>query len=174
MMTGRSTGRFLTLLSKLLQPKAILEVGTFTGYGTLCLAEGLVPGGHIDTMEVNPEVAVKARRHFEEAGLGDTITLHEGDARDIIPTLTGTYNLIFLDADKKAYPHYLELLLPRLAPGGMLIADNVLWYGKVTAPEGDKDALVLDAFNKAAASHADTDNLLLTIDDGLMLMYKRP
>ena len=131
MLSGPLQGRFLSVLTKLLQPKKILEVGTFTGYATLCLAEGLPKDGLIDTLDKNEELVDFQRSFFDRSPWGKQIHQHCGDAIEIIPTLEGEYDFVFLDADKKNYLNYLELLFPKIKPGGLLLSDNVLWSGKV-------------------------------------------
>ena len=131
MLSGPLQGRFLSVLAKLLQPKKILEVGTFTGYATLCLAEGLDSDGQIDTLDKNEELVDFQRSFFDRSPWGKQIHQYCGDAIEIIPTLEGEYDLVFLDADKKNYLNYLELLLPKIKKSGLLLSDNVLWSGKV-------------------------------------------
>jgi predicted O-methyltransferase YrrM len=169
MLSGRLQGRTLALLSKLLRPQRILEVGTFTGYSALCLAEGLAPGGELHTLEGNPEVAYLAEKYFREAGFSDRIHLHRGDALALIPTLPGTFDLVFLDANKQEYPAYFDLVIDRLNPGGLLIADNVLWSGKVLDPAGDPDATVLHQFNERLLNEPRLEMTLLPLRDGLLV-----
>ena len=169
MLSGRLQGRTLALLSKLRRPRRILEVGTFTGYSALCLAEGLAPDGELHTVEGNPEVAYLAERYFREAGFSDRIHLHRGDALALIPQLPGPFDLVFLDANKQEYPAYFELVIDRLTPGGLLIADNVLWSGKVLDPAGDADATILHAFNERLAADPRLETTLLPLRDGLLV-----
>ena len=155
MLSGPLQGRFLSVLTKLLQPKKILEVGTFTGYATLCLAEGLPKDGLIDTLDKNEELVDFQRSFFDRSPWGKQIHQHCGDATlTIIPTLEGEYDLVFLDADKKNYLNYLELLLPKIKPGGLLLSDNVLWSGKVLeeTQKNDRDTAVLKEFNQKLAT----------------------
>lgn len=174
MMSGPLQGRFLSLLAKLLSPKRILEVGTFTGYATLCLAEGLPKEGIIDTLDKNEELVDFQRSYFDRSPWGNQIHQHLGNALDIIPQLNSTYNLIFLDADKKNYLNYLPLLLPKLNSGGLLLSDNVLWSGKVleATQKNDEDTKILKAFNQELASHPALETVLLPLRDGLTLSRK--
>lgn len=173
MISGHLQGRLLALFSQLIRPQRILEVGTFTGYATLCLSEGLAPGGSIDTIEGNAEVVYLARRYFERAGRSDQIQLHTGDALVILPTLRGPYDLIFLDANKRQYEAYFDLCIDQLRPGGMLLADNVLWSGRVLTPGSDADALALHAFNLRMQADPRLECLLLPLRDGLLALRKK-
>ena len=174
MLSGPLQGRFLSLLAKLLSPKRILEVGTFTGYATLCLAEGLPKEGIIDTLDKNEELVDFQRSYFDRSPWGNQIHQHLGNALDIIPQLNSTYNLIFFDADKKNYLNYLPLLLPKLNSGGLLLSDNVLWSGKVleATQKNDEDTKILKAFNQELASHPALETVLLPLRDGLTLSRK--
>jgi caffeoyl-CoA O-methyltransferase len=174
MLSGPLQGRFLSVLTKLLQPKKILEVGTFTGYATLCLAEGLPKDGQIDTLDKNEELVDFQRSFFDRSPWGKQILQHCGDAIEIIPTLEREYDLVFLDADKKNYLNYLELLLPKIKPGGLLLSDNVLWSGKVLeeTQKNDRDTAVLKKFNQKLAQHPQLETVLLPLRDGLTLSRK--
>ena len=174
MLSGPLQGRFLSVLTKLLQPKKILEVGTFTGYATLCLAEGLPKDGQIDTLDKNEELLDFQRSFFDRSPWGKQILQHCGDAIEIIPTLEREYDLVFLDADKKNYLNYLELLLPKIKPGGLLLSDNVLWSGKVLeeTQKNDRDTAVLKKFNQKLAQHPQLETVLLPLRDGLTLSRK--
>ena len=174
MLSGPLQGRFLSLLAKLLSPKRILEVGTFTGYATLCLAEGLPKEGIIDTLDKNEELVDFQRSYFDRSPWGSQIHQHLGNALDIIPQLNSTYDLIFLDADKKNYLNYLPLLLPKFNSGGLLLSDNVLWSGKVleATQKNDEDTKILKAFNQELASHPALETVLLPLRDGLTLSRK--
>ena len=145
MISGHLQGRFLSLISQLIRPEKILEVGTYTGYATLCLAEGLAKDGQIDTLDKNEELVDFQRSFFDRCPWGKQIHQHCGDAIEVIPTLEGQYDLVFLDADKKNYLNYLELLLPKIKKGGLLLSDNVLWSGKVLeeTKKNDRDTAVL-------------------------------
>jgi predicted O-methyltransferase YrrM len=174
MLSGPLQGRFLSVLTKLLQPKKILEVGTFTGYATLCLAEGLPKDGQIDTLDKNEELVDFQRSFFDRSPWGKQIHQHSGDAIEIIPTLEGQYDLVFLDADKKNYLNYLELLLPKIKKGGLLLSDNVLWSGKVLeeTQKNDRDTAVLKEYNQKLAKHPQLETVLLPLRDGLTLSRK--
>ena len=174
MLSGPLQGRFLSVLTKLLQPKKILEVGTFTGYATLCLAEGLPKDGLIDTLDKNEELVDFQRSFFDRSPWGKQIHQHCGDAIEIIPTLEREYDLVFLDADKKNYLNYLELLFPKIKPGGLLLSDNVLWSGKVLeeTQKNDRDTAVLKKFNQKLAQHPQLETVLLPLRDGLTLSRK--
>jgi caffeoyl-CoA O-methyltransferase len=171
MISGHIQGRILSLISRLKKPQYILEIGAFTGYSAICLAEGLEEGGRLDTIEKEAELEFFIRNNLKIAHQEKTINLLMGDAMEIIPTLKSQYDLIFLDADKKNYLKYYELLLPKLAQGGLLIADNVLWFGKVVNPQ-DADAVALDQFNKYVQADSRVSNFLLPVRDGLMIVEK--
>lgn len=174
MLSGPLQGRFLSLISKLIRPQYILEVGTFTGYATLCLAEGLAPEGEIDTIDKNEELVTFQRTFFDRSAYGSQINQHTGEALEILPKLPTSYDLIFLDADKKNYLNYLPLLLKKLNKGGLLISDNVLWSGKVLSPTNkkDQDTFVLKKFNKSLSNHPELESVLLPLRDGLTLSRK--
>ena len=173
MLSGHLQGRFLSFLSKMLRPKAILEVGTFTGYAAICLAEGLVGGGVLHTIEVNRELEYLIRKYLKKGDLEERIQLHIGDAKDIIPTLPiDQFDMIMIDAGKKDNAYFYEMLLPRLRSGGILLVDNVLWDGKVL--EEPRDAMtrqILD-FNQKIQADDRVENLLLPIRDGIFLLRK--
>jgi predicted O-methyltransferase YrrM len=174
MLSGHLQGRVLATLSQLLRPKAILEVGTYTGYSALCLAEGLQPGGVLHTIDINEELESMVRRYVSEAGLDNTIHLHVGDARHLIPTLKVEWDLVFLDADKENYATYFDLVIDRVRPGGVIVADNVLWSGKVIDPAvSDAETDALRAYNAKVQADPRVNNVLLPIRDGLMVAIKR-
>jgi len=174
MLSGPLQGRFLSILSKLISPKRILEIGTFTGYATLCLAEGLAKDGRIDTLDINEELTDFQRSFFDRSTWGKQIHQHTGNALELIPQLNKTYDLIFIDADKKNYLNYLELVLPKLRSGGLLLSDNVLWSGKVLeeTQKKDEDTRVLKEFNKLLSSHTELETVLLPLRDGLTISRK--
>lgn len=169
MLSGPLQGRFLAFLSRLICPKSVLEIGTFTGYGALCLAEGLPEDGILHTIEGNEELAYLIRRYIEQAGLQDRIQLHLGDARDRIPEIEGEFDLVFLDANKQEYLDYFQLVAGRIRPGGLLLADNVLWSGKVLEPPFDPDTATIDEFNKAVLADDRFTSLMLPLRDGLLI-----
>lgn len=174
MVSGPYQGRLLSLISHLVRPTWVLEVGTFTGYATLCLAEGLAPGGRIVTVEINPEREALARHHWAISGYDDRIELYIGDARDLLPTLAPAWDLVFLDARKEDYLVYYELLLSRMRPGGLLLTDNVLWSGQVVDKSfSDPATEALRAFNTFVAQDPRVSRVMLPVRDGLTLIRKR-
>ncbi|QRM88111.1 methyltransferase domain-containing protein [Lacinutrix sp. WUR7] len=175
MLSGPYQGRVLSMLSKLIRPKSILELGTFTGYATLCLAEGLQKEGEIDTIDVNEELVDFQRKYFDKSGYGSQIQQHLGSAIDILPTLDKTYDLVFIDADKPNYSNYFHLVIDKLNPGGIILSDNVLWHGKVVEPLKDKDIstkAVLD-FNTLLRNDDRIETVLLPIRDGLTISRRK-
>ena len=173
MLSGHVQGKVLEMLSCLIQPQNILEIGTFMGYSALCMAKGLQPGGELHTIELREEDAKTARGFFSKSLYLNKIFLHTGDAHDIIPTLKNEWDIIFLDADKVSYIDYYELTLPSLKQGGLLIADNVLFHGKVLEQNiTDKNAKAIHAFNQHVANDKRTQQVLLTIRDGVSLIRK--
>lgn len=171
MSSGHYQGRFLSMISKLIVPTHILEIGTYTGYSALCLAEGLQPNGSLHTIDTNEELVDLQRRYFDASGYGKQIIQHTGNALDIIPTLTTSFDLIFIDADKINYPNYLKLLLPTLKKGAVILSDNVLWSGKVIEPikEDDQDTKAIVSYNKLLNEHPSLETILLPIRDGLTI-----
>jgi len=171
MLSGHLQGRVLSMLSKLIKPKNILEIGTYTGYSALCLAEGLDNKGTLHTIDINEELYDLQRKYFDASGKGNQIFQYVGNALDIIPTLDIDFDLIFIDADKKNYPHYLSLLLPKLKSGAVLLSDNVLWSGKVveTLIESDEDTKALLKYNKLLNENERLETVLLPLRDGLTI-----
>ncbi len=174
MLSGHIEGRFLSMMSKMLRPKRILELGTFTGYSALCLAEGLSPDGILDTIEKNDELEDMIRRHFLLSPLGDKIRLHIGAAEDVISSFEGKYDLIFMDADKRAYSAYYDLCLPLLSEDGVMIIDNTLWDGHIVDPAYDKDkqTVALRAFNAKVAADDRVEQVMLPIRDGVTIVRR--
>ncbi len=172
MLSGKLQGQLLYLLSSLAKPKNILEVGTFTGYSAICLASGLAEGGRLHTIEANPELAFLIEKYLAKAGLKDRVQLHIGQAETLIPTIEGPFDLVFLDAAKQTYPEFYELVIELLRPGGLLLADNVLWSGKVLDPNGDAEAEALHRFNQMVRHDTRVEQLMLPIRDGLLLAIK--
>lgn len=175
MISGHLQGRFLSLISQLIRPEKILEVGTYTGYATLCLAEGLKKNGAIHTIEINEELFDFQKKYFNKSNYKNQIFSHQGDAKKIIPELDLNFDLVFIDADKSNYSHYFDLILPKLNKGGVIIADNVLWSGKVLhndIPEKDSETLGLKNFNDKVKADKAIETLLLPIRDGLMICRK--
>jgi len=172
MMVGRIEGQFLRMLVQLTSARRVLEIGTFTGYSALMMAEGLPPEGRLVTCEVNSKAEEVARRYFAESPHGHKIELRMGPALDTIATLTGPIDMVFIDADKTNYPNYYESCLPLLRPGGLIVADNVLWSGNVLAPNDD-DTRAIVAFNDRVQADPRAENVCLTIRDGIMLARRR-
>jgi predicted O-methyltransferase YrrM len=167
-------GGFLSFFSKLLAPQCILEIGTFTGFSALCLAEGLNHTGTIDTIELRAEDANAARLHFDASPKGPQIISHIGDAKNILPTLHKQWDLVFIDADKTGYIEYVNLVLPMLSDKGVIIADNVLFHGQVFDENiTGKNALAIHAFNEYILQHQDIEKIMLTVRDGLTLIRKK-
>jgi caffeoyl-CoA O-methyltransferase len=174
MLSGHLQGQFLEIISKLVQPQRILEVGTMVGYSTICLAKGLAHNGVLHTIEMRESDAATAKQNFERAGLSASIQLHVGDAKEIIPHLNEIWDLVFLDADKTGYAEYYELIKPRLRKGGLLLADNVLFHGEVLQQElKGKNAKAIHAFNEMIAADDEVEKIMLTIRDGLFLIRKK-
>ena len=177
MISGEYQGRLLSLLSKILFPETILELGTFTGYATLCLAEGLVEGGKIITMDKNDELEYLCRKYFDESDFADKIDFRVNDAREELNTIEpASVDLAFIDADKESYPYYFEKVLELLRPGGVMLVDNVLWYGKVMMEEEDKkdpSTKILKEFNDMVTADSRVDSIILPIRDGITLIRKK-
>jgi len=170
MISGAYQGRLLSLLSKLKQPKQILEVGTFTGFATLCLAEGLSPDGTIHTIDKNDEFESIQNKYFEKSGFRTQIKQYLGNARDIIPQIPEKFDLVFIDADKRYYPQYFEMILPKMNKGGLILADNVLWYGKVVEPNvKDAETLALKKYNEILAQDTRVEVVILPVRDGISM-----
>jgi caffeoyl-CoA O-methyltransferase len=172
MLSGAYQGRLLSLLAKLVSPKRILEIGTYTGYSALCLAEGLQTDGRIDTIDKDEELTDIQRRYFDASGFGKKIVQHLGNAAEIIPTLKGTFDFVFIDADKEQYPRYFDLIVDRVRSGGLIIADNVLWSGKVTKDAVDQATASLQIFNNKVALDNRVETVVLPVRDGLTLLRK--
>lgn len=174
MLSGHLQGRFLSMVSKLMQPYYILEIGSFTGYSALCLAEGLTPGGQLHSIEIRPGEAATTRQNFSRSTNSGQLHLHEGEATTIIPTLPYTWDLVFIDADKTGYLNYYELVLPGLRKGGLIIADNVLFHGEVLdQPLKGKNAKAIQAFNEYVKNDERVEKVLVTLRDGLLLVQKK-
>lgn len=175
MLSGHLQGRFLAMLSKLIQPKSILEIGTYTGYSAICLAEGLTEGGVLHTIDINEELENFVSKHLTNAGMENKIVQHIGNALEIIPALNEVFDLVFIDADKSNYLKYYEMVIPKIRKGGLIIADNVLWSGKVTDEKEltkDTDTKALHFFNQRVSSDERVEAVLAPIRDGLMLIRK--
>ena len=173
LMSSILQGQYLSFISKMLEPLYILEIGTFTGFSTLCLAEGLKKGGELHTIELREKDAIDAKNNFSFSGKNNQIHLHIGNAKEIIPSLNFKWDLIFIDADKTGYIEYYELVLPELKKGGMIIADNVLFHGKVVETDfKDKNTTAIDKFNRHVNNDIRTSQLIVPIRDGLMMIKK--
>ncbi|MCB0820800.1 MAG: O-methyltransferase [Bacteroidetes bacterium] len=175
MLSGHLQGRILSMFSKLLQPKTIIEIGTYTGYSALCLAEGLQTDGILHTIDNNDERVPMLKRYFTEAGEQDRIKIHTGNALDILPALEGPIDLVFIDADKHNYLNYYKMVLNRVRPGGLIIADNVLWSGKILhePKAGDIDTKALIEYNNYVAADPQVEVVLLPVRDGLSVARKK-
>lgn len=172
MLSGHIQGRILAMLSRLVAPKLILEIGTYTGYSALCLAEGLAEDGQLITLDNDERVGATAEKYFKKAGYEDKIHWMHGEAPAIIPTLEGPFDLVFIDADKRNYPHYFDLTIDKMRKGGLIIADNVLWSGRVLDKEKDKQTAALDHYNKKVLEDERVTSLLLPVRDGLNIAQK--
>ena len=171
MITGHFQGRVLSMLSKIINPKYVLEIGTYTGYSALCLAEGLQKDGELHTIEVNEELQNMQRRYFDRSGFGPQIQQHIGDALEVVPRLEQTFDLVFIDAQKVNYDAYFEAVIQKTRPGSIILSDNVLWSGKVVEPlqKSDKATAVLLAYNQKLKEDPRVETVLLPIRDGLTL-----
>ncbi|CAN5262832.1 O-methyltransferase [soil metagenome] len=175
MLSGHVQGRLLSLISQMIRPRKILEIGTFTGYSAICMAEGLQENGTLVTIDKNEELEDLVKKYFQEAGLADKINFLIGNALDIIPKLKGYFDLVFIDADKANYQNYFNLVIDKVASGGFIIADNVLWSGKVVAESdkpSDKDTNSILKFNEAVQQDERVTNTILPVRDGLMIIRK--
>jgi predicted O-methyltransferase YrrM len=173
MLSGHILGSFLTMFSRMVLPSRILEVGTYTGYSSICLAKGLRAGGSLITIEINEELRDTALSFFEKAGISQQVTLINGDALEVIPSLKDSFELVFMDANKDQYPAYYSLLLEKVSPGGFIIADNVLWDGKVLYETGINHTTAnVHRFNKMVTDDPRVENYLFPIRDGIMVIKK--
>ncbi len=171
MLSGHLQGRVLSMFSKLIRPKNILEIGTYTGYSALCLAEGMQENGELHTIDINEELYDFQRKYFDESPFGKQIFQHLGNGLEIIPKLEKTFDLVFIDADKNNYPNYLELIIPKLKKGSVILSDNVLWSGKIVedVKEDDQDTKALLHYNKMLNEHPKLETIILPIRDGLTI-----
>ena len=176
MLSGHLQGTFLQFVSQMIKPNAILEIGTFTGYSAICLAQGLQDGGMLVTIDCNPEMEEFTKPYFEEAGLNKKIQMIIGDATEIVANLQGPFDLVFIDADKENYLSYFKMVFPKVSPGGYILADNTLWYGRVIEPdaESDRETSGIVSFNNYVQQHDGVENVLLPIRDGIMIVRKKP
>lgn len=169
MLSGHFQGRVLSMLSKLIRPKNILEIGTYTGYATLCLCEGMQKDGQLHTIDIKEELVDFQRKYFDQSGWGTQIVQHLGEGTAVIPTLDLTFDLVFIDADKENYLNYYELIVPKMNPGGIILSDNVLWSGKVLEPlqPNDLSTKILLEYNELLRNDSRVETVLLPIRDGL-------
>ena len=173
MMSGHYQGRVLSMISKMVSPKRILEIGTFTGYATLCLAEGLAPEGFLHTIDINEEQEERVQGYFDNSPFATQIRYHIGDAFEIIPTLEGDFDLVFIDADKKRNLTYYDMLVDRVPSGGILMIDNVLWKGKVFDENPDNQTKQVLELNNTLARDSRVEKLILPVRDGLFVLRKK-
>jgi caffeoyl-CoA O-methyltransferase len=175
MIAGHMQGSLLRMISMMVNPKTILEIGTFTGYSAICLAAGLKEGGKLHTIELNQELEEIAARYIDASGLANKIERYYGDAREIIPAIKLTFDLVYIDAAKELYIDFYEMSMEKLRKGGFIIADNALWYGKVADPSmmNDKDTDAIRKFNYHVQCDPRTENMILPVQDGIMLIRKK-
>ena len=175
MLSGSQQGRFLSMLSHMIHPQTVLEIGTYTGYSAICLAEGLAEDGKIHTVELDPELEQIASKYFKKAGVEKQIIQYFGDAMNILPGLDLLFDLVFIDADKENYSNYYHLIFDKVRSGAYILVDNVLWSGKVIEPlkKGDKDTAGILEFNHLIQKDERVENVLLPLRDGLMLIRKK-
>ena len=172
MLSGHLQGRALSLFSKMISPENILEIGTYTGYSALCMAEGLSTNGKLHTIECDEEVSLFAKRYFDMSEYKKNIIQHTGNAMEIIPSIEAEFQLVFIDADKENYSNYFDLVFSKLSIGGYIIADNVLWSGKVVEKTQDEETKALVAYSKKVQQNQRVENILMPIRDGLMICRK--
>ena len=172
MLSGQLQGRVLSMISCMIRPRVILEIGTYTGYSAICMAEGLQKDGKLITIDINEELYDRVSGYFREAGLGDRIDYRIGDATVLLPEIKENFDLVFIDADKENYARYFDLVIDRVNLNGFILADNVLWSGKVLQQKPDKDTRAIIGFNAKIQRDSRVENVLLPIRDGIMLMRK--
>lgn len=174
MLSGHLQGAFLTMISQMIRPKNILEIGTYTGYSAICLAQGLAEGGRLHTMDINEELRDMNDRYWQEAGVADCIVAYTGKAADIIPKLDVAFDLVFIDADKQGYAHYFDLVVGKMPVGGFLLADNVFYDGEVMLPQTQqsKNAKAIHAFNEKIKADPRVSQVMVPLRDGITLIRK--
>ena len=174
MLSGKVQGIFLSIISKIINPKNVLEIGTYSGYSTLCIAEGLGPNGIIHTIDKNEELLEIQNKYFEKSGYRNQIKQYTDNALEIIPKIKVNFDMIFLDADKENYSNYLDIVTPKLNKGGILLTDNVLWHGKVlkSSETHDEKTKLIDKFNKKLALDSNFKSVMLPIRDGISVSIK--
>ncbi|MDI1241857.1 MAG: O-methyltransferase [bacterium] len=173
MLSGFYQGRLLAMISRMVRPTYVLEIGTYLGYSTICLAEGLAPGGMVYSIDNNSETNAVAQSFIDKAVVGDKITLRQGNAIFVLPHLAGPFDIVFIDADKPNYSNYYNLIIDKVGPGGFIIADNVLWSGRVLDEEKDENARRLHEFNEMVQADERVSNILLPVRDGLIVVCKQ-
>lgn len=173
MVSGHLQGEFLKFISSIIKPKAILEIGTYTGYSAICLAQGLAENGKLHTIDVNEELEEFAKKYFVKAGFENKIIMHVGKALDIIPTLNEDFDLIFIDADKSNNLNYYEMCINKIKSGAVIMIDNVLWSGKVLAEKLDKDSHTIDSFNKHVKNDIRVEKVMIPLRDGILMVRKK-
>lgn len=175
MLSGHLAGRFLSMLSHLVKPRTAVEIGTYTGYSGLCLAEGLAPGGMLHTIDIDPYLPEMVHRYVEKAGMLDRITLHHRPALEVLPTLPTPFDLVFIDADKQNYPAYFDAVIDRMRPGGLIIADNVLWSGRVLDPASvqDEQTRALVTYADKVRSDARVEQVMVPLRDGISVARRK-
>ena len=174
MLSGHLQGAVLAMMSRMMRPSHILEIGTYTGYSAICLAQGLTPDGILHTIDINEELADMCHRYWQEAGVADKIKMHVGKAAEIIPSLNEVFDLVFIDADKVSYGLYYDLVIEKVKPGGFIFADNVLYDGEVILPadEQSKNGKAISAFNRKIKDDPRVIQVLLPVRDGILMMQK--
>ena len=172
MLSGHLQGRVLAMISQLMQPKLILEIGTYTGYSAICLSEGLQSGGSLISIDINEELAPRVKKNFADAGVAHKIDYRIGNALEIIPSIQAAIDLVFIDADKANYSNYFDLVIDKVRHNGVILADNVLWSGKVIDGSHDKDTQAILEFNAKVHTDKRVENVLLPIRDGIMMLRK--
>jgi caffeoyl-CoA O-methyltransferase len=172
MLSGHLQGRILSMFSNMLRPKRVLEIGTYTGYSAICLAEGLAADGKLITIDINEELEDTVRKYFSESGLGDKIDYRIGNAVAIVPELKEKFDMVFIDADKENYSRYFDLVIDNVNLNGIILADNVLWSGKVLNEKPDKDTRAIVDFNEKVSKDARVESVLLPVRDGIMMLRK--
>ena len=175
MISGHLQGRFLSMLSHLVKPRTIVEIGTFTGYSALCLAEGLAPDGMLHTIDIDPYLPEMVHRYIEKAGMLDRITMHHRPALEVIPTIPAPFDLVFIDADKQNYSNYFDAVIDKVRPGGLIIADNVLWSGKVLLQKAEQDeaTAALAAYSQKVLADPRVEQVMVPIRDGVLICRKK-
>ena len=172
MLSGQVQGKFLEFISRMINPEYILEIGTYTGYSAICLAKGLKSAGKLITLDINEELTPMVKKYITLEKLEDKIEVLTGNALQIIPTLTQQFDLVFIDADKNNYANYFDLVIEKVRPGGWILADNVLWSGKIIAQNMDKDTLAIDSYNKKIQQDPRVENVIISIRDGISIARK--